>query len=84
MATITKKDDILEQLYSKEIENINAIIETEKGSLVENQSIFIHFDKALISEKKYERFNLVHIADIFESYGWYVKIIEEENIFDFS
>jgi|WetSurMetagenome_2_1015567.scaffolds.fasta_scaffold272893_2 hypothetical protein len=84
MSTIKTRIDILEQLYSKEIENIIAVIETEKESLIENRAIFVHFDKVLSAEKKYERFNLIQIADIFENYGWYVKIVEEESLFDFS
>lgn len=84
MATIKTRNDILEKIYSKEIENINAVIEAEKTSLMENRAISIHFDKVLSPETKHERFNLYHIADVFESHGWYVKIIEEDGFFDFS
>ncbi len=81
---ITQKNDLLELLYSKEVEVINGCILEGKESIYENGKIQIPFDKVLCGEKKYTRDNLIQIADIFENYGWYVKIIESESVFDFS
>lgn len=81
---ITQKTDLLELLYSKEIEMINAFILEEKQSLYENGKIQLSFDKVLCSDKKYSRDNLIQIADVFENHGWYVKIVESEGTFNFS
>lgn len=81
---ITQKTNLLELLYSKEVKNINTCIFDGKESIYEHGKIQILFDKVLSNEKKYTRDNLVQIVDIFENYGWYVKIIESEGIFDFS
>ena len=81
---ITQRTELLELLYSKEIEIINACILECKESIYENGKIHIPFDKVLNSEKQYTRDNLIHIADIFEDNGWYVKIVESEGVFDFS
>jgi hypothetical protein len=81
---ITQKTDLLELLYSKEVEIINACILDGKDSIYENGKIQIPYDKVLSEGKKYTRDNLIQIADIFEKYGWYVKIIESESVFDFS
>jgi hypothetical protein len=81
---ITQKNELLELLYSREVETVNAFILESKDSLYENGMIQIPFDKVLNNEKKYSRSNLIQIADIFENYGWYVKITESEGVFDFS
>lgn len=81
---ITQRTELLELLYSKEVETINACILECKDNMYENGKIDIPFDKVLNGEKKYTHENLVQIADIFEEHGWYVKIIEAEGIFDFS
>jgi hypothetical protein len=81
---ITQKIELLELIYSKEVEIINAWILESKESIYENGNIHIPFDKVLNSDKKYTRDNLIQIADIFENHGWYVKIIEAEEAFDFS
>ena len=81
---ITQRVELLELLYSKEVEIINAFILEGKESLYENGIIHIPFEKVLNSEKKYTRENLIQIADIFEDSGWYVKIVESEGVFDFS
>jgi hypothetical protein len=81
---ITQRTELLELLYSKEVETINACILECKECMYEDGKIHIPYDKVLNSEKKYTRENLIHIADIFENSGWYVKIIESEGVFDFS
>ncbi len=81
---ITQKIELLEILYSREVETINAFILESKDNLYENGIIQIPFDKVLNNEKIYTRNNLIQIADIFENHGWYVKITESEGIFDFS
>ena len=81
---VTQKTELLELLYSKEVELINACILEGKESIYENGKIQIPFDKVLSSEKKYTRDNMIQIADIFEEQGWYVKIIEADGMFDFS
>jgi hypothetical protein len=81
---ITQKAEMMELIYSREVEIINACILEGKESIYENGKIHIPFDKVLSSDKKYTRDNLIQIADIFENYGWYVKIIETEGVFDFS
>ena len=81
---ITQKIELLEILYSREIETINAFILESKDHLYENGIIQIPFDKVLNGEKKYTRNNLIQIADIFENHGWYVKITESEGVLDFS
>ena len=81
---ITQRTELLELLYSKEVETINAFILEGKESMYENGIIHIPFDKVLNNEKKYTRDNMIQIADIFENSGWYVKIVESEGVFDFS
>jgi len=81
---ITQKNELLELLYSREVETVNAFILESKDSLYENGMIQIPFVKVLNNEKKYSRSNLIQIADIFENHGWYVKITESEGVFDFS
>lgn len=81
---ITPKSELMELLYSKETEIINACILEGKDIIYENGEINIPFDKALNSEKKYTRDNLIAIADIFENYGWRVEILESDRIFYFS
>ena len=78
---ITQRIELLELLYSKEVETINASILECKESMYENGKIHIPFDKVLNSEKKYSHDNLIQIADIFEEHGWYVKIVGAEEIF---
>jgi hypothetical protein len=81
---ITQRIELLELIYSKEVEIINACVLECKDSMYENGIIHIPFDKVLNGEKKYTRENLIQIADIFEENGWYVKIVESEGVFDFS
>ena len=82
---ITQKTELLELLYSEEIEIINTFINEGKAGMYENGKIEIPFDKVFINGKDYTRENLIHIADIFENFGgWYVKINESEEVFDFS
>jgi len=78
---ITQKNELLELLYSREVELINACILENKDSIYENGKIHIPFSKVLNSEKKYSHDNLIQIADIFEECGWYVKIIGSEEVF---
>jgi hypothetical protein len=81
---VTQKSELMETLYSEEIENINACILEGKESIYEKGRIEVPFNKVFDSEKKYTHYNLIQIADIFESYSWYVKVIESDEIFDFS
>jgi hypothetical protein len=81
---ITQKTELLELIYCKEIEVINACILEGKESFYEIGSINIPFDKVLNNDKKYTRNNLIQIADVFENHGWYVKILEAEGTFNFS
>lgn len=81
---ITQRIELLELLYSKEVETINASILGCKDCMYEDGKIHIAFDKVLNSEKKYSHDNLIQIADIFEEHGWYVKIIRAEETFIFS
>ena len=85
MTKITQKTDLLELLYSEEIEIINTYIHEGKAEMYENGKIEISFDKVFKNDKEYTRDNLIHIADIFENFGgWYVKINESEESFSFS
>lgn len=81
---ITQRTELLELLYSKEVETINACILECKENMYENGKIHITFDKVLNSEKQYSHDNLIQIVDIFEEHGWYVKIIGAEEKFIFS
>ena len=81
---ITQRTELLELLYSREVELINACILECKENMYGDGNIHIPFAKVLNSEKKYTRNNHIQIADIFEEYGWYVKIVESEEEFDFS
>jgi hypothetical protein len=78
---ITQRIELLELLYSKEVETINASILECKECMYEEGKIHIPFDKVLNTEKKYSHDNLIQIADIFEEHGWYVKIIGSEETF---
>jgi hypothetical protein len=81
---ITKRKELLELLYSKEVETINASILECKDCMYQDGKIHIPFDKVLNGEKNYSHDNLIQIADIFEEHGWYVKIIGSEETFIFS
>lgn len=81
---ITTRNELMESLYSKETENINACILEGKEEFYEKRRIEIPFDKTLIGEKQYSRDHLTDIADIYENYGWRVEVYESDRKFYFS
>ena len=75
MTEIIRKSDVLNKIYSKEIEKINnSIREVATDSYRENGVIFITFNEIFEVPEKANGTDCINIAELLRKNGWKVEI----------